>query len=248
MQGHRHNLVSPCDTLVPLAAGPIRAASQANDPTSKPTEGSKAVNPTPLGGLFAEEQFSVLKTDDADVTYLDCFLSESDADSALEAASRESYLQEKITIRGRTHDVPRLTRWYSRDGSRYTYSGIAMSPQPYPPYIEHVSDRVCQHTGLSFNSVLVNLYRDGRDKVGWHSDDEPELGRVVDIASVSLGVSRTFRLRHRSDHSRTVAIMLTHGSLLVMRHPTQFQWQHCLPPRNAVTQPRYNLTFRRIEA
>lgn len=196
--------------------------------------------------LFGNAWLDVLNTGDADVSYLGGFLSENDADNALKAAAQEQYVQERITIHGRTHDVPRLTMWYSDDGRSYTYSGIAMEPKPFPPFVMEMNDRIARKTGLSFNSVLINLYRDGNDKVGWHSDDERELGSEIHIASVSLGAERVFRMRCRNDHSRVVDCTLGHGSLLVMRHPTQLHWEHCLPPRKRIASPRYNLTFRTI--
>ena len=197
--------------------------------------------------LFARDEVVVLRDGEADVTYHGAFLTAAEADAILDAATREPLRpQERITIHGKTHDVPRLTQWYSSDGRRYSYSGIDMEPRPYPDFMAQLAERISQRTNLAFNSVLMNLYRDGRDKVGWHSDDERELGDKIDIASVSLGAQRRFKLRRRRDHSKVVELALSHGSLLVMRHPTQRHWQHCLPPRRAVTEPRYNLTFRYI--
>ena len=190
--------------------------------------------------------------DDAHVAYLGGFLRGRDAERALRDAAREEYVQERITIHGRSHDIPRLTMWYSSDGSTYTYSGIAMEPRPFPPFIRDMRDRIEQEHELSFNSVLVNVYRDGQDGVGWHSDDEQELGDEIDIASVSLGAERDFLMRRRrhpspgSRRGRPISIRLGHGSLLVMRHPTQRHWEHRLPPRSAVAARRYNLTFRSI--
>lgn len=199
------------------------------------------------GQLFAKDEISVLSHDRGNVTYYAGFLEGSEADAAFDAASRESYRQEQITIHGRTHDVPRLTQWYSSEGRGYTYSGIDMVPNPYPKFIVQLADRISHHTNLAFNSVLINVYRDGRDKVGWHSDDERELGDEIDIASLSLGAERPFKLRERCNHANVVELPLSHGSLLVMRHPTQLHWQHCLPARRAVTAARYNLTFRFID-
>ncbi len=196
--------------------------------------------------LFGHDELTILRTGEADVTYLAAFLDATDADAALDAAVRESYRQDQITVHGRTHPIPRLTQWYSTDGSRYTYSGIAMDPRPYPTFVAELAARVSHHTGLAFNSVLINVYRHGRDKVGWHSDDEKELGAEINVASISLGARRSFKLRHRRDHSTVHELSLAHGSLLIMRHPTQLHWQHCIPPRAGVKRPRYNLTFRSI--
>ena len=197
--------------------------------------------------LFSDQWLEVVKTRDADVAYLGSFLPDEEADRALAEAAREPYVQEKINIHGRTHDIPRLTMWYGEDGSTYTYSGIAMEPKPFPPFVREINERITRESDLSFNSVLINFYRDGNDKVGWHSDDEKELGREIHIASVSLGAERVFRMRRRADHSKVVDLALGHGSLLVMRHPTQIHWEHCLPPRKRIAEPRYNLTFRAIQ-
>jgi len=99
---------------------------------------------------------------------------------------------------------------------------------------------------IDFNSVLANLYRDGRDSMGWHSDDEPELGAQPAIASLSLGSTRRFVLKHRNDPSRKFALELPHGSLLLMRGATQANYRHALPRTARPVGPRINLTFRRI--
>jgi alkylated DNA repair dioxygenase AlkB len=99
---------------------------------------------------------------------------------------------------------------------------------------------------VDFNSVLANLYRDGRDSMGWHSDDEPELGAQPVIASLSLGSTRRFVLKHRRDPSRKFALELPHGSLLLMRGATQANYRHALPRTARPVGPRINLTFRRI--
>ncbi len=142
--------------------------------------------------------------------------------------------------------MPRLTAWFADAGLAYTYSGLALSPTPLPPSLDQLRARLQAATRLTFNSVLANRYRDGRDKMGWHADDELELGDEIHIASISLGASRTFRLRAKEGGRRGLDIELAHGSLLVMRHPTQRHWEHCLPARAGVRNPRVNLTFRRI--
>ena len=142
--------------------------------------------------------------------------------------------------------MPRLTAWFADAGLTYSYSGLALSPTPLPPSLDQLRARLQAATRLTFNSVLANRYRDGRDKMGWHADDEPELGDEIHIASISLGAARTFRLRAKEGRRRGLDIELAHGSLLVMRHPTQRHWEHCLPARAGVRNPRVNLTFRRI--
>lgn len=156
---------------------------------------------------------------------------------------------EHVTMYGQRIAVPRLTAWFGDPRTTYTYSGITMSPKPWTPLLLELKSRVeTKVPGAPFNSVLLNLYRDGNDSVSWHSDDEPELGRNPVIASVSLGQARTFRLKHKLDASiPKVEIELTHGSLLVMGGALQHFWKHQLPKRRSQNLgPRINLTFRRI--
>ncbi len=131
-------------------------------------------------------------------------------------------------------------------GVVYSYSGMRHEPQPWPDLLRPIRDRLVRETGVAFNSVLANLYRDGRDCMGWHSDDEPELGMRPVIASLSLGATRRFVLKHRRDPERKLAFDLSHGSLLVMRDDTQEDYRHALPRTSKPVGPRINLTFRRI--
>ena len=158
--------------------------------------------------------------------------------------------QESIVMFGRTVPVPRLQSWHGDSGARYRYSGLLLEPLPWlPPLVEIRSLLTARRPEILFNSVLVNLYRDGSDSMGWHSDDEPELGDEPEIASVSLGATRTFQFRHRSDRERPrIDLDLTDGSLLWMSGSTQREWQHALPKRRGMNAPgaRINLTFRQI--
>ena len=156
--------------------------------------------------------------------------------------------QETIVLFGRTVPMPRLTSWHGDPGCSYAYSGRLFHPAPWTPELAVVRDRLVEGEGCAFNSVLVNHYRDGRDSMGEHADDEPELGPSKDdvrIASVSLGAARRFVLRHR--RTRHVhAFELGEGSLLVMGGTTQRYYRHHLPRTRAPTGPRMNLTFRVI--
>ncbi len=157
------------------------------------------------------------------------------------------WTQEVLLIFGRERRVPRLVSWHGDPGARYRYSGVLHEPAPWTAALRAVRNSVEALTGCRFNSVLANLYRDGRDGMGWHADDEPELGPEPVIASVSLGATRRFRLRHRtSGEARTLE--LPHGSLLVMSGPLQRHWVHCVPKTALPVGPRINLTFRLIRA
>jgi len=186
---------------------------------------------------------------DADVRLMRDFLPVGAANDYLQALRSEvAWQQDSIRLYGRTHKLPRLHQWYADAGIGYRWSGIEMQPLPWLTSLHALRRRVETCTGERFNSVLVNLYRDGSDAMGWHADDEPELGNYPVIASISLGVTRDFRLRRRdgarNGSARTIA--LTHGSLIVMAGNTQHYWQHSLPRRKRVSGARINLTFRRI--
>jgi alkylated DNA repair dioxygenase AlkB len=151
----------------------------------------------------------------------------------------------RIRMFGRIVDSPRLSAWVGDRDATYRYSGTRFVPHPWTPSLRALRDRVAEACGARFNSVLANLYRDGADRMGWHSDDEPELGPEPLIASLSLGAARTFRFRAKSG-GEPVAIELGHGSLLRMAGATQRLYKHELPARKRVGGPRINLTFRSI--
>lgn len=154
--------------------------------------------------------------------------------------------QEEIVIFGRRRLVPRLVAWHGDAGASYRYSGTDHDPEAWTPALERARARVCELSGAEFNAVLLNLYRDGRDGMGWHADDEPELGRNPVIASVSLGAPRRFCLRHRRQRGLKLDLELPHGSLLVMAGPMQHHWVHALPKSRRPVGERINLTFRRV--
>jgi len=154
--------------------------------------------------------------------------------------------QEEIVIFGQRRLVPRLVSWHGDPGASYRYSGTDHHPEPWTPDLEHIRAGVSGLSGAEFNAVLLNLYRDGRDGMGWHADDEPELGRDPVIASVSLGAPRRFCLRHRRRKDLKLDLELPHGSLLVMAGPMQHHWVHALPKTRRPVGERINLTFRRV--
>jgi len=154
--------------------------------------------------------------------------------------------QEEVRIFGATHPVPRLVAWHGDPTAVYTYSGVRHEPRPWTAPLQLIRGRVTALTGESFNSVLLNRYRSGRDGMGWHADDEPELGRDPVIASVSFGAVRRFRLRHRRLRHEVRSLELAHGSLLLMGGPLQHHWRHALPKTLRPVGERINLTFRRV--
>ncbi len=154
--------------------------------------------------------------------------------------------QPRVRLFGRQLDSPRLACWYGDAGAVYTYSGQRNRPRPWTPLLEEIRRAVEHDSGEIFNSVLLNLYRDGDDRMGWHADDEAELGEQPLIASLSLGACRRFRLAHRRRRQHRCELLLGDGSLLLMRPLLQSEWRHCVPREPAVTAARINLTFRRV--
>jgi alkylated DNA repair dioxygenase AlkB len=180
------------------------------------------------------------------------FLPVADADRLFAALLGEvPWAQRTIRLFGREVLQPRLLAWMGDPGVTYTYSRSTLPPEPWTPAVREIRARVAAAAaarGWSWrpNGVLLNRYRDGRDAMGWHADDEPELGPAPTIASVSLGQTRRFSLRRRDDHRARVDVPLTHGSLLWMTGPTQERYQHALPRTAKPRDERINLTFRRI--
>ncbi len=147
---------------------------------------------------------------------------------------------------GRLVDSPRLSCWMGDPQAAYRYSGVRFTPVPWLPALAAVRERLQLETGHAFNSVLLNRYRDGRDCMGWHSDDEPELGPQPLIASLSLGATRRFLLKHRARPEVRACVELQHGDLLLMGGDTQRHYRHALPRTARPVGERINLTFRQI--
>jgi alkylated DNA repair dioxygenase AlkB len=180
----------------------------------------------------------------ADVVFAPAWLTRDDAD-ALQARliAEIPWEVHRIRMFGRVVDSPRLSAWIGDADATYRYSGTPFMPKPWTDSLAALRDRVAEACGARFNSVLANLYRDGNDRMGWHSDDEPELGAEPVIASLSLGEERSFRFRAKAG-GEVVGIELPHGSLLRMAGQTQRLYKHELPVRRRVAGARMNLTFR----
>jgi alkylated DNA repair dioxygenase AlkB len=167
----------------------------------------------------------------------------SNADVFARLLAETDWREETVVIYGKRHLQPRLSAWYGEKG--YAYSGLRLQPTPFTPLLMTLRDAVAAATGHAFNSVLLNYYRNERDSMGLHSDDEPELGPRPAIASLSFGEARTFLLKHK--HTRqTMRVPLTDGSLLLMAGDTQQYWLHGINKMTKSLQGRINLTFRKI--
>lgn len=185
---------------------------------------------------------------DAEVHYFPAFIDSSQADRLFETLKKETpWQQDPITIFGKTYPQPRLTALYGTNEETYTYSGITMKPHPFMPIHLDLLEKLQIVCDAPFTTVLMNLYRDGQDSNGWHSDDEKELGKNPVIASISLGAERVFHFKHKKRKEERYRLTLKHGSLLLMQGMTQHYWHHQLPKSKRIQKPRINLTFRRIE-
>lgn len=190
----------------------------------------------------------------ADVALWPNWLEMAEADALFiklkQAVAWESH---RIRLFGREVASPRLSCWIGDPGAAYTYSRSRFEPQAWPAALAALRPRIEQACGTRFNSVLANLYRDGSDAMGWHSDDEPELGAQPVIASLSLGAERRFRFRRRRARGEpaqpgdTFELPLPHGSLLRMAGDTQQSYKHELPRMRHLAEARINLTFRRVD-
>jgi len=150
----------------------------------------------------------------------------------------------RLRIFGREIDSPRLSCWIGDPEAEYTYSGTRFVPHAWTPATAELREHIAARDGERSNSVLANLYRDGRDSMGWHSDNEPELGPEPIIFSFSFGGVRRFRLRHRRDPHQRLELDLPSGSLLRMAGTTQRFYRHDLPKTARAVAARINLTYR----
>jgi len=202
-----------------------------------------ALNPSAVG-LHLQR----VPIQDADVFYLRRLeLSQPDSRILQRLIAEVPWRAEDVTVWGRLVLQPRLTAWYGDAGANYAYSGIQLRPHPWTPLLLDIKTRIEDAVGATFNSVLLNYYRDHNDSIGFHSDDESELGDRPIIASLSFGEERIFVLKHkRLREAKPLRLRLASGSLLLMAGDTQHCWRHGIPKESRQCGPRVNLTFRRI--
>jgi alkylated DNA repair dioxygenase AlkB len=202
---------------------------------------------TDAGSTLSGHMFKRIDMPDADVILFEGFFDASTSDVFFkELNENAAWRREKIKLYGKRISIPRLTAWYGDQGKSYKYSGITVSPEPWTPALLDIKRAIEAISGIQFNSVLLNMYRTGRDSVAWHSDDEPELGREPVIGSVSLGQTRVFQFKHKISGLRE-EIILRHGSYLLMRGTTQHHWLHQIPKQTTACDSRINLTFRVVQ-
>lgn len=186
--------------------------------------------------------------EDADISFAPSIELSKDRDELLrELITDTPWRHVSVTIWGKTHLQPRLIAWYGDSGRQYSYSGISLDPLPWTQALTELRHTVEGLAGETFNSVLLNYYRNHRDSMGFHSDDERELGPTPTIASLSVGATRTFILKHKTRSDlKPVRLDLPSGSLIVMKGGTQKFWKHGIDKQTKPCGPRVNLTFRRI--
>lgn len=200
-----------------------------------------------MDSLFPKEKI-IFDIPDAEIEYYPNFLERSRADELFEKLKDNiPWQQDNITVYGKTHPQPRLTSLFGNDGKPYGYSNIVMQPNSWNPLLMFIKNKVDEICEENFTTVLLNYYRDGKDSNGWHADNERELGRNPIIASLSFGSERSFHLQHNSIKEQNLKINLEHGSLLIMKGPTQHFWKHQIPKTAKLVGPRINLTFRIIK-
>jgi alkylated DNA repair dioxygenase AlkB len=197
--------------------------------------------------LFQSEPI-VFNLPDAAIIYFPHFFNKKEADAIFAALTNDiPWQQDDIRVFGKTHPQPRLTALYGNQGKTYSYSNIKMEPHPWNPLLKKIKAKIEGISNTNFSTVLLNLYRDGKDSNGWHSDNEKELGQNPIIASVSFGAERIFQLKHNSISNAKLNIILENGSLLLMQGSTQHFWKHQIPKTAKPIGSRINLTFRLIE-
>ncbi len=183
---------------------------------------------------------------DADIEYVSNFYNAEQASLLFNDLHQKLlWRHDDILMFGKQIKIPRLQAWYSDNDLSYRYSNMTLESQALTPILRQVQRKISEYSQHEFNAVLANLYRNQSDSVGWHSDDEIELGTNPVIASLSLGAERDFQLKHIKTKEK-VTLALAPGSLLIMRGTTQHYWQHCIPKRSRNIMPRINLTFRKV--
>lgn len=194
---------------------------------------------------LAKEGLTVIEN--GEYIFFPNFFSKAESDSLLKNLRNNIiWKQESMNMYGKKIDFPRLTAWYGNNDKPYSFSGITLQPLPWSSEILSIKSKIEPAAKTAFNSVLLNLYRDGNDSISWHTDAEKELGTNPVIASVNFGATRKFQLRHIKTKEK-LEIELTHGSLLIMQGELQHFWQHQVPKTSKVVSERINLTFRVIK-
>ena len=196
--------------------------------------------------LFSsEKQHFILPN--AELIYVPDFFNSQEADNYYRIIKDQTNWQhDDITVFGKSYKQPRLTALYGDTNQTYSYSNITMHPEPFTQNLKEIKTKVETFSNENFNTLLINLYRDGSDSNGWHADNEKELGKNPIIASVSFGEERPFHFKHRTIKTERHKLVLAHGSLLLMKGEMQHYWLHQIAKTKRNIEPRINLTFRKL--
>ncbi|WP_111683758.1 alpha-ketoglutarate-dependent dioxygenase AlkB family protein [Winogradskyella tangerina] len=197
--------------------------------------------------LFSNEKQHLILPN-AELIYIPKAFNQSEADDFYHRINNETnWRHDDITVFGKTYKQPRLTALFGDSDQPYGYSNIVMHPKPFTSTLQEIKSKVETLSQVHFNTLLINLYRDGNDSNGWHADNEKELGKNPIIASVSFGEARPFHFKHRTLKNERYKLNLEHGSLLVMKGEMQHFWLHQIAKTKKEIKPRINLTFRNVK-
>lgn len=189
-----------------------------------------------------------LKIPDGKITFYEGFFNMKESQELMNTLIQTiEWSQDEVVVFGKKHKIPRLNAWYGDEGKVMKYSGLTLQPKSWTKELTEIKNRIEIQTRFEFNSCLLNYYRDGKDGMGWHQDNEKELGINPVIASVTFGQSRPFQLKHiNKPEIKKIDIALSNGSLLIMAGETQHYWKHQIPKTSRKVTERINLTFRKI--
>jgi alkylated DNA repair dioxygenase AlkB len=196
--------------------------------------------------IFDKNGVSIILDNDGLVNYYGKILAYQEANQYLDLLMQNIlWKNDEVILFGKHIVTKRKTAWYGDSDYLYTYSNITKQALPWTKELSDLKQMVEEFAGVKFNSCLLNLYHNGNEGMGWHSDDEKSLGKDNTIASLSFGAERKFLLKHKQT-KQIISLVLEHGSLLIMKDATQRNWLHGLPKSKDIVQPRINLTFRTI--
>jgi len=199
--------------------------------------------------LFSDSnnEFEIIQIQDGEYIYVPNFFSKDESDLYFKMLLNEiNWKQQAINMYGKSINFPRLTALYGDNDKPYSFSGIVLESESWIQPLLEIKQLIETKSSKVFNSVLLNLYRNGNDSISWHTDAEKELGRNPIIASVNFGATRKFQLRHNETNEK-IELSLSHGSLLIMQGELQHYWQHQVPKTKQLVKERINLTFRLIK-
>jgi alkylated DNA repair dioxygenase AlkB len=200
-----------------------------------------------MNNLFPSEKI-LFDLPNAEIEYYPTFFDSEKASVLFQKLYLETpWQQDEIVVYGKKFQQPRLTALYGNEGKQYAYSNIVMHPLKWTTMLIHIKNEIETVCNENFTTVLLNLYRNGKDSNGWHADNEKELGVNPTIASVSFGAERMFHLQHNTIKEANLKLKLEHGSLLLMKGETQHYWKHQIPKTAKPLDARLNLTFRIIK-